>query len=458
MAVLLAGVACLTLPGSGAAANQGELEEDNFAGYEGVWPPTDELVNQQFEYPKYPSQLDGTLGGVGDYEDDGTSKRGLFRVPTLLDPWFDLKRQVRESIGLGFSGSWMMLYQNYSSTFASDRDAVGSKLTLNFNWEILNRGKPNALVFEFLVEDRRALGTPLPPLQAGPPAGTIVPAAATYGMFDFGVTQYYLRQNLFDGRFQWAVGKLFAPNFINAYPFFDDNRQFLNQNFSISPTVSSPLRTFGLVSTLYPIENTGLYVTPAMYSANSTDTGWAVDNFFRLHEYFYQLEVGLTSLAGTPTPIQARGPMDPNNFHVTLWYKDSQSTGNIGLNVARGIAFNANFMVGDSVMPFLRGGYSTGWIIDANVSSGVGIRPPWGPDDLFGFGVGWARPTNRPLFRSQYTLEAFYRFMLTPNFAITPDLQCIIDPALTPALAQLTRTRNVNNVVWVVGLRTRLTF
>jgi hypothetical protein len=48
--------------------------------------------------------------------------------------------------------------------------------------------------------------------------------------------------------------------------------------------------------------------------------------------------------------------------------------------------------------------------------------------------------------------------MLTPNFAITPDLQCIIDPALTPALAQLTRTRNVNNVLWVVGLRTRLTF
>jgi len=458
IAVLLASVACLALPGSAAAANQGEQEEDNFAGYEGVWPPTDELVNQQFEYPKYSSQLDGTLGGVGDYEDDGTSKRGLFRVPTLLDPWFDLKRQVRESIGLGFSGSWMMLYQNYSSTFASDRDAVGSKLTLNFNWEILNRGKPDALVFELLLEERQALGTPLSPLQAGPPAGTIVPAAATYGMFDFGVTQYYLRQNLFDGRFQWAVGKLFAPNFINAYPFFDDNRQFLNQNFSISPTVSSPLRTFGLVSTLYPIENTGLYVTPAMYSANSTDTGWAVDNFFRLHEYFYQLEFGLTSLAGTPTPIQARGPMDPNNFHVTLWYKDSQSTGNIGLNVARVIAFNANFMVGDSVMPFLRGGYSTGWIIDANVSSGVGIRPPWGPDDLFGFGVGWARPTNRPLFRSQYTLEMFYRFMLTPNFAITPDLQCIIDPALTPALALVTRTRNVNNVLWVIGLRTRLTF
>ena len=108
-------------------------------------------------------------------------------------------------------------------------------------------------------------------------------------------------------------------------------------------------------------------------------------------------------------------------------------------------------------MPFLRGGYSTGWITDANVSSGVGIRPPWGPDDLCGFGVGWARPTNRPLFRSQYTLEAFYRFMLTPNFAITLDLQCIIDPALTPALALVTRTKNVK-MCFGSSACTRLTF
>jgi hypothetical protein len=66
------------------------------------------------------------------------------------------------------------------------------------------------------------------------------------GEFDLGITQAYLRQNLFDSRFQYAVGKLFAPNFVNAYPFFDDNRQFLNQNFTTSPMIPVPLRALVL--------------------------------------------------------------------------------------------------------------------------------------------------------------------------------------------------------------------
>jgi hypothetical protein len=33
---------------------------------------------------------------------------------------------------------------------------------------------------------------------------------------------------------------VFAPNFVDAYPFFDDNRQFLNLVFSTSPTIAPP--------------------------------------------------------------------------------------------------------------------------------------------------------------------------------------------------------------------------
>lgn len=42
----------------------------------------------------------------------------------------------------------------------------------------------------------------------------------------------------------------------------------------------------------------------------------------------------------------------------------------------------------------------------------------------------------------------FYRFHLTPNLAVTPDLQYIKDPALNPRETEL----------WVAGLRVRLTF
>ena len=46
------------------------------------------------------------------------------------------------------------------------------------------------------------------------------------------------------------------------------------------------------------------------------------------------------------------------------------------------------------------------------------------------------------------TAEAFYRFHVTPNFAITPDIQVQVHPALNPA----------ENALWVFSLRARLVF
>ena len=46
----------------------------------------------------------------------------------------------------------------------------------------------------------------------------------------------------------------------------------------------------------------------------------------------------------------------------------------------------------------------------------------------------------------QYTGEVFYRFQLSQHFAITPDLQVIVDPVLNQN----------DSVVWVAGVRARL--
>ena len=62
----------------------------------------------------------------------------------------------------------------------------------------------------------------------------------------------------------YTIGKVFAPKFIDAYAFFDDNSQFLNQSFSTSPTIASLLRGAGAVATAYPTEG-GLYVLGAVY-------------------------------------------------------------------------------------------------------------------------------------------------------------------------------------------------
>jgi porin len=63
----------------------------------------------------------------------------------------------------------------------------------------------------------------------------------------------------------------------------------------------------------------------------------------------------------------------------------------------------------------------------------------------------WGKPnvsTWVPGLDDQHTLEAFYRIQLWKEFAVTPDIQYIRNPALNPD----------DHKLWVFGLRARLAF
>lgn len=393
---------------------------------------------QETQYP--PNLLDGSLSALGDLEDDYSETTS--RLRSGLESWFAWKRRLAEEHGFGFSASWGVLWQNYTNSRIAQPNAVGSKVTINLFYDLFKHNEPDAFSVDMAVEDRRPLGTDRPPLQGGIGAGSLVPTAASWGQFDIGVTQLYVRQSLFENHFQYTVGKIFAPNYVDPYPFFDDNRQFLSQQFSTNPTIQSPLRGFGGVAAWYPTDG-GLYLKTGMFTSLSSDTGSTIADFFSKDEHFYMLEVGLSSLARTGTAIQARGPTDADNIHVTGWYRNATN----GSPRSYGFAFNANYKIGQRFMWFLRGGWSKDFLADGAVSGGFGWRPPKERSDLFGVGFGWTHPSSGAL-RSQYTAETFYRLQLVQNLAITPDIQLVIDPALNPRV----------NTIWVFSLRGRIVF
>jgi len=78
---------------------------------------------------------------------------------------------------------------------------------------------------------------------------------------------------------------------------------------------------------------------------------------------------------------------------------------------------------------------------------GVGYQPvPM--RGVIGLGFNWGKP-NQVSFEGaddQYTTELFWRYQLTKELAITPDLQFLINPALNPDEDNL----------WVFGLRVRV--
>lgn len=64
-------------------------------------------------------------------------------------------------------------------------------------------------------------------------------------------------------------------------------------------------------------------------------------------------------------------------------------------------------------------------------------------------GVNWGEPnedTFGPGLRDQYTAELFYRWQLSLQIAVTPDLQWLLNPALNPE----------EDHIWILGLRARL--
>ena len=116
-----------------------------------------------------------------------------------------------------------------------------------------------------------------------------------------------------------------------------------------------------------------------------------------------------------------------------------------------GAGFSATKFIDDKWLPFLRVGYAEdgGAMWERSVSTGIGYYITE-TRDLLGIGLNWGRPAESddgPDLDDQYTAELFYRLQLSPNLALTPDIQLIIDPALNPQ----------EDTLWIFGFRARLT-
>ncbi len=105
-------------------------------------------------------------------------------------------------------------------------------------------------------------------------------------------------------------------------------------------------------------------------------------------------------------------------------------------------------------MPFVKVGYADDGtsLLETSVSTGLGYQPrPVGSDkgDLLAIGLNWAEPNSAVVgsgLKDQYTIEVFYRWQLTREFALTPNIQFVENPALNFE----------DDELWLFGLRGRL--
>ncbi len=372
-------------------------------------------------------------------ETDAEPGQPLFR-PDFLQSYFDFKGNLTEKTGLNFGVDYSGIYL-WASESLTHEQAGGGMVRLYGTWDLVGRASENTGTFIYKVEHRHRYST-IPAADLGFDLGYVGLFNPPFSDQRWRVTNLFWKQRLLEGRLGFTAGFLDATDYVDIYALGSPWLHFSNFVFSTgSAAISLPEdAAFGFGAGGFITDK--LYILAGLTDTNSdpTDPFQGFDTFFSDHEFFKSLEVGLTT-------SRERAYLD--NIHVTLWHADKREEAQV--EEGWGAAFSFTLWATDTWMPFLRGGFAKdgGSLLQKSISTGFGYQRIAGRD-LLGVGFNWGEPHESfgAGLDDQYSLELFYRWQLTRELAITPDLQLLINPALNPD----------QNSIWVFGLRARLAF
>ncbi len=371
------------------------------------------------------------LGGPSSVEADLQPGDGLtdpqFRsdFPVNIAPsYFEWKEGLAEQ-GFRFNLDYLALGQTTNSDLG-EGNASGGIFRLYGSWQATDRGS-----LTFKLEDRHAYGD-VAPQNLGFDAGALSITGTAFNDNGTLLTNLFWTQRAADGSWTLQFGILDVTDFLDIYGLVSPYTAFQNLAFNTNPTINAPNPGFGIAGGVKLGAN--YYLTASVADANA-DTSSPDLDVFSDGELFKSVEIGYTS---------GFDRIYFDNIHFTFWHADAADDGSRLEDY--GASFSAAWFVGNKWMPFFRAGTSKGRaaLYDKSVSMGLGYFAR--NTDLAGIGFNWAEANG--ISGEQKTIEAFYRFSISPNLQITPSIQYISDPLLATDKSSLT----------VFGLRARIVF
>jgi porin len=358
--------------------------------------------------------------------------------PSLFDRWSGWKAGLVEKHGFSFSVDYSATWLGADSSPGED-EAAGGMVRFFGAWDLVGRGSKNTGTFVWKVEHRYGY-TDVAPGGFGFELGYVGLMVPPFSDQGARLTNLYWRQRLGGGRVTLLAGMLDATDYVDVYALASPWTGFLNFAFSTGTTTLAVPNdaAFGVAAGAMLTDNVFLIGSLSDLNADPTDPGETVDSFFSDHEYFKSVEIGWTT-------AQDRIYLD--NVHLTLWHADER------VEAATPSGWGANFSwtthLGGKWLPFVRAGYAEdgGSLMQKSISVGAGYQNNPGRS-LLGVGLNWGEPnedTWGPGLDDQYTVELFFRWQISKEFAVTPDLEYLVNPAHDPD----------DDAIWVVGLRLR---
>lgn len=403
-------------------------------------PATEGQAGSRSGYEEVP-EFGGDRNVGARLKEDDKVKETVFRTDGLqrtLKPYFDWKAALNENHDLALGADYTGLWFSASEDIGGDDSGESGNLRLYGSWTPVKTaaGGTGSLVFK--VEDRHAYHD-RPVSGLGFETGYVGLLGPPFNDSGTLLTNLYWMQKLNEGRTTVLGGVIDVTDYLDIYGLINPWTHFSNLLFSTgSGTIPAPNQ--GLGAAVGTFLGDSLYAVASVVDTNGdpTDLGDSVDSFFDEREYFKHIELGIVS------SFEERYL---NNSHITVWQADKRDAA--GVDDGWGVNLSWAKLLDEAWMPFLRAGYSDdgGALLERSISAGIGHYMSRN-GDLLGFGLNWGEPSSDfgAGLPDQYTAEFFYRIQLSQNFAITPDLQYVKDPALNPG----------EDSQWYLGLRARL--
>ena len=340
-------------------------------------------------------------------------RRSLF--PDFYYPFRKKQLDWWQKLRVEFALTYDLLTQHYNDADVSVAGTAGD-LTLSGRWLLAGHRFNKPIYLAFRLRDRRAYSEYAPSDIQGQ-TDLLWGTVDGFNNSGFQVPDLYFDQRLFDDKLSLRYGQFSIDSFVDKHTMRGAKRYFLNQAFSSDPTVNFPSYGAGFATNWKPNERWEF--TAGISNIQGVEGDVQVDFSLDSNALFgaVQAAYSFTGLDGKAGRLQLMGWGGDENdvdeyrggtgYTATLEHEGKEENEIYVLRVARSFEEPTD----TDLLLF--------------VGHGKQIR---GFDSL-GVGVGAGRSSATQIWQSVF--ETYYRWQVTKELVITPDLQVIFgsDPS-----------------------------
>jgi hypothetical protein len=324
-----------------------------------------------------------------------------------LDLWHKLRVE--------FTLTYDVVTQYYNDADVSVAGTAGD-VTLAGRWLLAGQRFNRPIYLAFRFRDRRAYSE-------FAPADIQIQTDLLWGTVDgfnnsgFQVPDFHLDQRLFEDALSLRYGQFSIDSFVDKHAMRGAKRYFLNQAFSSNPTINFPSYGAGLITNWKP--NDRWEISAGVSNIQGVEGDAQVDFSLDSNALFgtVQAACDFTGLDGKSARLQLMGwGGDENNVDD---YRGGQGYSATLEHEGRE----------ENEIWILRLAQSYGDPTDTDMLLFIGHGTQIRGFDSLGVGVGAGRSSATQIW--QTVLESYYRWQVTKELVITPDVQIIFgsDPA-----------------------------